>query len=516
MGLSGGGGGGTTVTKTEPWDEQKKFLQTGFQATSALADPWFVRDKNGNITGMKTVNNALAPAYYSGNTVAPQSAWTTQALKMQANAAKNMSKDKSMKAANAAAQQIANGTALKNNAGLNQLTTLAKSAPITQAQALNNNSAMNSLLQLGNSNTLKGNAGYGTLASIAGQAAGSGNAGLAALNKYATQNFNAGNAALQNLYGQTGQNINSGNAALAVLNELSQNDNPYMDSLYKRANNQAQASLDSNFNRSGRYGSGSHEAAAADAANNLADQMYSNLYNQRINAANAASSSYLQGMNEGINAQQVAGQLYNQGLGMNLSAAQDAANAYNTALAQRIAAANDAGSLYNQDLSTRAGMLSNAGSMYNTGISNLINAYGQQADAAGAAAQAYNTGVGQRAAAAQIAQQLANQRYTDAAMLSEAGGVKDDYQQQLINAAIDRYNYNAQRPLQALSTYNQLISGNYGGTSTATGQQASGSRLGNALGGALGGAGLVSALATNPAGWMIGAGAGLGGLLGLL
>jgi uncharacterized membrane protein YeaQ/YmgE (transglycosylase-associated protein family) len=36
------------------------------------------------------------------------------------------------------------------------------------------------------------------------------------------------------------------------------------------------------------------------------------------------------------------------------------------------------------------------------------------------------------------------------------------------------------------------------------------------LGGALGGAGLVSALATNPAGWMIGAGAGLGGLLGLL
>ena len=101
-------------------------------------------------------------------------------------------------------------------------------------------------------------------------------------------------------------------------------------------------------------------------------------------------------------------------------------------------------------------------------------------------------------------------------MLSEAGGVTDDYQQQLINAAIDRYNYEVQRPLQALSTYNQLVSGSYGGTSTAQGQQAGGSRLGNALGGALGGAGLVSALATNPAGWMIGAGAGLGGLLGLL
>jgi hypothetical protein len=512
----GKGGGGTTVTKTEPWDEQKKFLQTGFQATNVLADPWLVRDKNGNITRIKTVNNALAPAYYSGNTVAPQSAWTTQALQMQAQAAQDMAKDPTMKAANSAAQQIANGTALANNAGLAQLNALAKTAPVTQQQALTGNGAMNSLNKLANSNTLAGNAGYGTLNTLAGQATGAGNAGLTALNKYATQNFNAGNSALKNLQGTAGAGINSGNAALAQLNMLAQNDNPYMDNLYKRANNQAQASLDSNFNRSGRYGSGSHEAAAADAANNLADQMYSNLYNQRINAANAASSSYLQGMNEGINAQQVAGQLYNQGLGMNINAAQDAAGAYNQALAQRIAAAQDAGSLYNQDLSTRAGMLSNAGSLYNTGIGNIINAYNQQAGAANNAASAYNTGVGQRAAAAQIGQQLANQRYTDAAMLSEAGGVKDDYKQQLINAAIDRYNYNAQRPLQALSTYNQLISGNYGGTSTATGQQSGGSRLGNALGGALGGAGLVSALATNPAGWMIGAGAGLGGMLGLL
>ena len=342
-----GGGGGTTVTKTEPWDGQKKYLNTAMAAASKLYN-------NGNLK-----NSALAPAYYSGNTVAPQSAWTQQALKMQANAALNMANDPTMKAANAAAQRIAGGQALQNN------------------------------------------------------------------------------AAIKNLYGYSGNAINKGNAALNVLNELSQNDNPYMDTLYRRANNQAQASLDSNFNRSGRYGSGSHEAAAADAANNLADQMYSNLYNQRINAANAASQSYLQGMNEGINAQQAAGNLY-------------------------------------------------------------------------------NTGIGQQAAAAQIGQQLANQRYTDAAMLSEAGGVQDDYKQQLINAAIEKYNYEAQRPLQALSTYNQLIQGSYGGTTNATGQQSSGSRLGNALGGALGGAGLIGATVSNPAGWMLGGGAALGGLLGLL
>lgn len=474
----GGGGGGTTTTKTEPWDAQKDYLKTGFSAANSLFSPWInttpsteavyssklylnpttetyepklikKATKGGDVTGVNLVNNALAPAYYQGNTVAPQSTWTKQALQMQANAAKNMASNPVMKAANSAAQQVASGQTLKNNAGLSQLQSLAKSAPVTQQQALG------------------------------------GNAGMTALNKYATQNFNGGNAALKNLQGTTGAGINSGNAALTQLNELAQNDNPYMDALYQRANNQAQASLDSNFNRAGRYGSGAHEAAAADAANNLADQMYSNLYNQRINAANAASGAYLQGMGEGINAQQAAGNLYNQGLGMNINAAQG------------------------------------AGQLYNTGIGNLINAYGQQANAAQGAGSLYNQGVGQRVVAAGTGQQLAQQPYTDAAMLSEAGGVKDDYQQQLINAAIDRYNYEAQRPLQALSTYNQLISGSYGGTSTAQGQQASGSRLGSALGGALTGGGIGAALsgasgaAALASPWGIG-GAVLGGMLGLL
>ena len=510
MGKKGGGGGGTTTTKTEPWDGQKEYLRQAMQAAQQLYN-------GGNLTA----DNALAPAYYSGNTVAPQSAWTQQALTMQANAAKNMANDPTMRAATAAARQIASGKALNSNAGLAQLNTLAASAPVTQKQALTGNGAMNSLNKLANSDTLAGNSGYGTLNTLAGQATGKGNAGLTALNRYAGQDFNAGNAALKSLQGTSGAGINKGNTALAQLNQLATNDNPYMDALYQRANSQAQASLDANFNRAGRYSSGAHEAAAADAANNLADQMYSNLYNQRINAANAASGAYLQGMNEGINAQQAAGQLYNQGQQLGVNAAQDAAGAYNQALAQRIAAAQDAGSLYNQDLSTRAGMFSNAGGLYNSGIGNLINAYGQQANAAQGAGSLYNTGVGQRVVAAQAGQQLAQQPYTDAAMLSEAGGVRDDYQQQLINAAIDRYNYEVQRPLQALSTYNQLISGNYGGTSTAQGQQAAGSRLGSTLGGAMTGAGIGAALsgasgaAALASPWGIG-GALLGGMLGLL
>ena len=214
----------------------------------------------------------------------------------------------------------------------------------------------------------------------------------------------------------TGQAL-AGNQGLNTLNQLAQEDNPYVDELYNRANSQVQANLDGNFNRAGRYGSGAHEAAAADAANNLAAQMYSSLWDKR-------------------------------------------------------------------------------------------------ADAAQSAGQLYNTGIGQQVVAGQTGQQLANQAYTDAEALSQAGGMMDDYNQQLINANIDRYNYNQQKALLALQNYNNLIQGSYGGTTTTTGQQSSsGSTLGNVAGGALTGGGLAYMLgASNP---IIGGAALAGGLLGL-
>ena len=214
----------------------------------------------------------------------------------------------------------------------------------------------------------------------------------------------------------TGQAL-AGNQGLNTLNQLAQEDNPYVDELYNRANSQVQANLDGNFNRAGRYGSGAHEAAAADAANNLAAQMYSSLWDKR-------------------------------------------------------------------------------------------------ADAAQSAGQLYNTGIGQQVVAGQTGQQLANQAYTDAEALSQAGGMMDDYNQQLINANIDRYNYDQQKALLALQNYNNLIQGSYGGTTTTTGQQSnSGSTLGNVAGGALTGGGLAYMLgASNP---IIGGAALAGGLLGL-
>ena len=220
----------------------------------------------------------------------------------------------------------------------------------------------------------------------------------------------------------TGQAL-ADNQGLNTLNRLSQEDNPYVDELYNRANSQAQASLDGNFNRAGRYGSGAHAAAAADAANNLASDMYSGLWDKRADAANAAG-------------------------------------------------------------------------------------------------QLYNTGIGQQVVAGQAGQQLANQAYTDAAALGEAGAALDDYSQQKINADIDRYNYTQNQALQALQNYNNLIQGSYGGTTTTTGRQSSGSTLGNVVGSGLTGWGIGSALSglsgtaalTSP--WALG-GAAIGGLLGL-
>ena len=218
----------------------------------------------------------------------------------------------------------------------------------------------------------------------------------------------------------TGQAL-AGNQGLNALNELSQEDNPYTDELFNRANSQVQASLEGNFNRAGRYGSGAHEAASADAANNLAGDMYSSLWDKRAYAA-----------------------------------AQEG--------------------------------------------------------------QLYNTGIGQQVVAAQTGQNLANQAYTDAAALGEAGAALDDYNQQKINADIDRYNYTQNQALQALQNYNNLIQGSYGGTTTSTGQQGSGSTLGNVLGGALTGGGLGYGIAAGSAlGGPVGAGIGAlaGGLLGL-
>ena len=238
----------------------------------------------------------------------------------------------------------------------------------------------------------------------------------------------AGNAGLGVLEGLASSDINAGNAGLAALESMSQAQNPYLNSLYQDASREALSVLDGSFSRAGRYGSGAHAAAQADAATDLAASMYGSAYQQQMQAAAQAASAY------------------NAGLGQQIGAAQ-------------------------------------------------------------AAGQLYGAGVNQQISAAAMAQNLANQGYTDAAALSEAGALQESYAQRLLNAEIDRWNYDQQKELSALNAYSQLIQGSYGSVNTTSTEEGGGSKLGGFVSGAASGAAAGASIG-GPWGALIG---GIGG-----
>lgn len=187
----------------------------------------------------------------------------------------------------------------------------------------------------------------------------------------------------------------AGNTGLSALEQMTNAVNPYSSALLNDAVGQATAKIDSGFSSAGRYGSGAHENARADAVADLTSQFYSDAYDKQMEAA------------------------------------------------------------------------TQAGSLYNAGVDTQI-------------------------AGAGMTQELANQAYKDAEMLSQAGANVDAYNQAKIDADIDRWNYNQQRALEALSRYNQLIQGTYGGTSTSTGKtEYAPSALGTAVGAGAVGVGML-------------------------
>ena len=173
----------------------------------------------------------------------------------------------------------------------------------------------------------------------------------------------------------------SNNSGLNALNQYAQSTNPYIDALYSQAADKTNAAINGNFSQNGRYGSGAQANAIADADTNLANQMYSNAYNQAVSAA-------------------------------------------------------------------------------------------------GNAANAYNQGINSQIAAATPAQSLSNQAYTDASQLAQAGTSLDDYNQSVVDADVDRWNYNQQRDMTALQNYLNLVGGSYGGSGTSTTETDSGGKGG--------------------------------------
>ena len=120
---------------------------------------------------------------------------------------------------------------------------------------------------------------------------------------------------------------------------------------------------------------------------------------------------------------------------------------------------------------------------------------------------AYNNERNLQMQALGMAPAIAANDYQDLAKQAAVGQAYDQQAQNVLNANMERWNFNQERPYSALDRYMQQIAGNYGqSTNSTTKNPATG---GNPIGGALGGA-MAGGSILGP--W----GALGGGLLGLL
>jgi len=111
-----------------------------------------------------------------------------------------------------------------------------------------------------------------------------------------------------------------------------------------------------------------------------------------------------------------------------------------------------------------------------------------------------------------FAPELANQDYRDIEAMGQAGQGFDQYNQNLINADIQKYNYTQNKDWNFLNDYIGLLNGATGSSSTTTSPQQSVNPFTGALGGAFTGASIGSAIP----GIGTGIGALGGGAMGLL
>ena len=112
-----------------------------------------------------------------------------------------------------------------------------------------------------------------------------------------------------------------------------------------------------------------------------------------------------------------------------------------------------------------------------------------------------------------IGPEIAQSDYNDIARLSAAGDAARGLEQQDINDAIQRYNYEQNLPYLNLQNFGQMVSGDYGGSGTQTSMQPYyRSPLSNPIAGA-GIGGLLGYGMTN-SGYGAAGGAALGGLMG--
>jgi len=133
--------------------------------------------------------------------------------------------------------------------------------------------------------------------------------------------------------------------------------------------------------------------------------------------------------------------------------------------------------------------------------------------------QAYNAGLDAQGRAIALSPSVLQNLQQPALAMDVVGQQQQAYQQDLINAEIQKWNFQETAPWQALTQYQNLIQGNYGGQSygTTTAPSPQSNKAMSAIGGAMGGAALGGMIA-GASGGVIGGpvGMGVGALAGLI
>lgn len=254
--------------------------------------------------------------------------------------------------------------------------------------------------------------------------------------------------------------------------------NPYLDQTFQHALQQAQSGVESQYARAGRN-IGASAPVMGDIASQLATQIYAPAYENERNrqlqyqtqlndiGSGAFENQQARQLQSGLAAQGIGANTFNQQGSQNLQAAlagqsigaQGYENARSQGLQAALAGQGIGANTFDQ---SQAQQLQAALAGQNIGAQGFENSQNRQLSDLQSQRSFMDSLLG-------YASPLAAQDYANLAQLQGAGANQDLYAQQQINDAMNRWNYNQNLPTQTTNNYiNQLsqLAGNAGGTTT--------------------------------------------------
>lgn len=487
-----------TTTKTEPWDGAKPYIEKYL----AQADKLYSEGK---------------PEYYSGDTVASQSKATTDALKQQeaiarggfggiTNAQKtvnNITQGNNFTGqANKTLSELQSGVALGTNPASSTVNKIANGSQVGQAPGQSALTAGQNYTNPGiaaTQNALKGvNANYTNPATQ--QAATYGNFTNAAsgLQTQQAKDLASGNNPAMDYLRSTASGADIGN-------------NPYLDQMVAtqqtkiadQLKNVTNPQIDSQAASLGRMGSGAYasqrnnaESTAATAMADVATSMYGNQYNtdkdrqmsaagqygnffnsdqqnqMQANANLANTSNSQQGQRLGgtqlygdlNNAQQG---LRNDAANIGLAGAGQIGSLSNSQQGLRIDAANSLNSQYQFDKNYQMQGLGLQNDIYNQNIANQFTNNTQKINSANSQFANQNAQAQTQLQGAGMAGDMYGLSYLPSQYLAQIGQQQDTRAQDVLNADIQRHDFNQNQPLSNIANMINLANGgNYSNTTT--------------------------------------------------